>query len=262
MYLSSFWRSRRAFTLIELLVVITIITVLISMLLPALSGARGLARQTGCAANLKQIGLGYHAYAGDFKGRIPHSNKTSLPVNDWAICGTVYAFQPWGVYIWPYAGQDINLFIDPGHAGEAKAMLGTTAIAGMEPFVWDNYTENQDMTASVSLVMQNRMLDKYRTPSQTGLIMDGGIYGTQFNAILKKDAITSSQYAFPGAHLTTSGTTPMTREAVLERHPSKSVNMLFFDGHVERFNARVLNQRAKDDAAVAPLDDPMWTRGF
>lgn len=60
-------RRSRAFTIVELLVVITIISVLIAMLLPALQKARGVAQLQVCAGNLRQQGVAVVAYANDWK---------------------------------------------------------------------------------------------------------------------------------------------------------------------------------------------------
>jgi len=73
------------FTLIELLVVIAIIAVLVSMLLPALSRSRELARRAACGGNLRQLGLVAAGHATDKDGWFPqtfhlHNNLMGVPV--------------------------------------------------------------------------------------------------------------------------------------------------------------------------------------
>jgi len=63
-------RRETAFTLIELLVVIAIIAILISILLPSLGAARGLAKATRELAAAQQTMIAFQLYAQDNEGRL------------------------------------------------------------------------------------------------------------------------------------------------------------------------------------------------
>jgi len=74
--------NRSAFTLVELLVVIAIVAMLAAILFPAFQMAREKARAGVCQSNLKQLGLGFMAYAQDNDERFPVTGSATTAWDD------------------------------------------------------------------------------------------------------------------------------------------------------------------------------------
>jgi prepilin-type N-terminal cleavage/methylation domain-containing protein len=91
---------QRAFTLIELLVTMSVISILASLLLPALSRAKESGRRAVCINNLRQIGLGLSLYVGDYTA-YPYFQKIPRPARD---TGTIdVGLQPYTRNFWTNA---------------------------------------------------------------------------------------------------------------------------------------------------------------
>ncbi|MDD2708303.1 MAG: prepilin-type N-terminal cleavage/methylation domain-containing protein [Verrucomicrobiae bacterium] len=65
---AGFWK---AFTMVELLVTISILSILCSLLLPALSKTKEKVRQINCLSHLKQFGVAINSYSNDYDGFLP-----------------------------------------------------------------------------------------------------------------------------------------------------------------------------------------------
>lgn len=69
----------RNFTLIELMIVITIITILVSIFLPALNSVKRKGEMVYCLSNMKQQGYAFQYYIDDYNGYYPNYEYSFLP---------------------------------------------------------------------------------------------------------------------------------------------------------------------------------------
>ena len=125
-------KIKNGFTLIELLVVISIIAILMSILMPSLTRARELAKNTVCQSKLKQWGLVIEMFTNDNDGRFPKSvyNGVSAVNGHWWM----QSFRPY------YNDPDLRLCTNTlqqpaGYTGQALLnRRDNEAWASLNPF--------------------------------------------------------------------------------------------------------------------------------
>ena len=153
------------FTMVELLVVISIIAILASMLLPALSKARAAAKTISCANNLKQIGLGIALYTTDYMGYFP-------PVAQTAPAGDA---NTWAVMIYTYiGGKEVS-----GHFYQKRlSILECPSDAKMATCPQNNthylaYGFNQYLSGNnYNVIPSPKLIDKVVRPSENLMLGD------------------------------------------------------------------------------------------
>ncbi len=130
--------GRRGFTLIELLVVIAIVALLVSILLPALSGAREAGRAAVCLANVRQVTLSTFTYANDY--RVIPGTYWQGPINlDWSGVNNRIYLQNRAAYRHPLLASPLAGYIDevdhilecPTVKRDANTIFDYTAIIRM-----------------------------------------------------------------------------------------------------------------------------------
>ncbi len=196
---------RKHFTLIELLVVIAIIAILAAMLLPALNQARARGKTTKCTSNLKQIGLVYAAYLGDFNG-------CYMPAV-WVDSGKLYYQKNWSWFNYLYRGNYVGDGQTTGQPATCATRTGQRPLGIWncpEGFVsaptdWNNQQVHYGMNA---VTFQDAFFkeSRLRTPGQILLQADSNLSSSLWNP----DTTTNHKIDF--------------------RH-SEGANMLWCDGH-------------------------------
>ena len=147
--------KKKAFTLIELLVVISIIALLLSILMPALSKVKEKAKKIVCASGLHQVHIALNAYAADYNNKYPpHDEVPGFPTGA-AQAAPMHAFwltqkrNPFGEVVWESEFQRSYL---PGMKdklycpGMPKAVRNDFVLYQRRGEIWYNYFGNFEGT--------------------------------------------------------------------------------------------------------------------
>jgi prepilin-type N-terminal cleavage/methylation domain-containing protein len=230
----------RAFSLVELLVVIAVIAVLTAMLLPALARAREQARQTQCAAQLRQLGQALHLYANANAGSLPAwsgwhtypdgANADDQPGPAWTEQLAPHFVKPdspvYNCPAWPDPTPRINYFL----AARWSAARGQHAMKFTDVRTTSRFVLSGDMT-NIAL---------YPAPF--------GLSEHALDDCDKDDAVMPS-LVFPY------------QSRGFWMHGRGGNNVLFDDGHVQAFRDADPTAMTFDAAAMRPWEDVTPTAG-
>lgn len=223
-------RNRDGFTMIELLVVISIIAVLASLLLPAISTAKAMARNAQCTSNLRQMGIGIVAYASDFDDRV-------APVRMYTV---TYGWEThWFQLVAPYMGSATR---NDGNASMTQAEKNK--------LVWGcpNWRGARDASGNLSRSSPGYGMNLYPDLPQSWKCnaIGGGFGGTPSSFTMAQITRPSNRLLIgdhadfpmwiPNAPFGPVGTAVNTSTWVQTgmRHGANGANYVFFDLHVEK----------------------------
>lgn len=212
----------RGFTLIELLVVMSIISLLVAILLPALALAREASIRARCASNQKQFASTLLIYEQDFKSFPPGDRSLSCQIrlNSHMTLKDSY-------------GLSVDIVTCPA-AATVQATLGQWNFASGSPIIYYNYFAGD----GGGVTANQRKWDGWDgTPSVAWYLANQGL----------KPALNVGQSYWPSRHMLAADIANMRELNVSGLRPVRSnhntgndrnndgrqQNIVFLDGHVE-----------------------------
>lgn len=261
-------RARSAFTLVELLVVIAIIGVLVSLLIPAVQAARGVARRTQCANGLRQIGVAIHQYAMTHRGRFPLLAYSNREYAEWERNPDESPEGPpeqeevsWIATLAPYAegvdairhcpddlpritGEALTRDDLRGAAGGDLALLRADTSYGMNGYLREPDGIPPGAPAAIAALLRKQQegmvgsLDDLRSTHATIMVLESVAVDTASGVRVRPDHL-HTEYWFADIDAIDASERiervygAVAEELAVDRHAGPAANYLYADGHVD-----------------------------
>ena len=216
-----FSASTRGFSLTELLVVLAIVGVLAWLVIPVIGRMRTFSQQTVCTSNLRTLHLASMDYASDYNGRFPVAKN---PYTNYAIelaCNGYLGLSGAGYWerldTWVGLGQrrePFCLWCPSTERAQPRPTfnLATYCMNVNVGGTGDNWPIQPPVSTSTTLTVT--------TPAQTALFMDGCFRDGGYLVWVGEPGCMPAPVHPPNLYKQTN-------------NPSRSVNVVFVDGHVE-----------------------------
>jgi prepilin-type processing-associated H-X9-DG protein/prepilin-type N-terminal cleavage/methylation domain-containing protein len=259
--------KKSSFTLIELLVVISIMAILIAIIVPVLRSSRQQTKTILCNSNIKQLVLGLLIYEND-NHILPYGfcNDPNMPPPPGYYPGFEYDKMGWWWFNFIggfYRQSDMKITVVQCPSKRLTDSMFKDNILcgnyGVNRSICKSYDDNREEFVGKPL----SAIDIPK-PVQTLLIVDSGYAIISWwhavdnpPVILGNTMIEDTAY-IPGLKINKDRKLwpGQEQDAIYGRHPNKTINIGFVDGHISRIKA--------DDLCVEKTDDgyknktPLW----